>query len=92
MAAGQNEHAEELLARSPVRGAAQLRKRLQRELRRVGAAGVSVYIDGPRGVARLRFPGQECWVRLAAGEAVALLRSLPNGAGTEAALDALGRR
>jgi hypothetical protein len=77
--------------RRPVRGAAQVRKRLRRELRRVGADGVSLYIDGPRGIARLRFPPQDRWLELAPGEALDLLRSVPNGAGAQATVDALVR-
>jgi hypothetical protein len=93
MAAAHSEYAGGLMPpRRPVRGAAQVRKRLRRELRRVGADGVSLYIDGPRGIARLRFPGQDRWLELAPGEALELLRSLPNGAGAQAAVDALARR
>ena len=92
MATGHSQHAEGLMPpRRPVRGAAQVRKRLRRELRRVGADGVSLYIDGPRGIARLRFPGQDRWLELAPGEALELLRSLPNGAGAQATVDALAR-
>ena len=92
MAAGQSEHAEGLMPpRRPVRGAAQVRKRLRRELRRVGADGVSLYIDGPRGIARLRFPPQDRWLELAPAEAVDLLRSVPNGGGAQATVDALAR-
>jgi hypothetical protein len=93
MAAGQSEYAEGLMPpRRPVRGAAQVRKRLRRELRRVGADGVSLYIDGPRGIARLRFPAPDRWLELAPGEALELLGSLPNSAGAQAAVDALARR
>ena len=92
MAAGHSVHAEGLIPpRRPVQGAAQLRKRLRRELRRVGADGVSLYIDGPRGIARLRFPGQDRWLELVPGEALDLLRSRPNGAGAQATVDALAR-
>ncbi len=92
MAAGHTEHAEGLMpSRRPVRGAAQLRKRLRRELRRVGADGVSLYIDGPRGIARLRFPGRDRSLELEPGEALELLGSLPNGAGAQATVDALAR-
>ena len=49
----------------------------------------SLYIDGPRGVARLRFPGQDRWLELAPGEALQLLSSLPNRAGAQATVDAL---
>ena len=92
MATGHSEHGEGLMPpRRPVRGAAQVRKRLRRELRRVGADGVRLYIDGPRGIARLRFPRQDRWLELAPGEALDLLRSLPNGAGAQATIDALAR-
>ena len=93
MAAGHSEHAEGLMSpRRPVRGAAQVRKRLRRELRRVGAETVSLYIDGPRGIARLRFAGQDRWLELAPGEALERLRSVSNGAGAQATVDALARR
>ncbi len=92
MATGNSKHAEGLMPpRRPVRGAAQVRKRLRRELRRVGADGVSLYVDGPRGIARLRFSSQDRWLKLAPGEALDLLRSLPNGAGAQATVDALVR-
>ena len=73
----------------PVRGAAQLRKLLRRELRRVGAADASLYIDGPRGVVRVRFPNQERALHVPVSEALAVLRTLPNGAGPQVAVDAL---
>ena len=93
MARGHSEYAEGLMPpRPPVRGAAEVRKRLRRELRRVGADRVSLYIDGPRGIARLRFPRQDRWLELAPEEALELLRSLPNSAGAQAAIDALARR
>ena len=92
MATDHSEHAEDLTPpRRPVRGAAQVRKRLRHELRRVGADGVSLYIDAPRGIARLRFPRQDRSLELAPGEALDLLRSLPNGAGAQATIDALAR-
>jgi hypothetical protein len=92
MATSHSQYAEGLMPpRRPVRGAAQVRKRLRRELRRVGADGVSLYIDGPRGIARLRFPRQDRWLELAPSGTLALLRSLPNGAGVQASVDALTR-
>ena len=92
MATGHSEHAEGLMPpRRPVRGAAQARKRLRRELRRVGADDVSLYIDGPRGIVRLRFPRQDRWLELAPAEALDLLRSLPNGAGAQPTIEALAR-
>jgi hypothetical protein len=91
--AGRSEDAEGLMPpRRPVRGAAQVRKRLRRELRRVGADSGGLYIDGPRGIARLRFPGQDRWLEAAPGEALEILRSLPDGAGAQATVDALARR
>jgi hypothetical protein len=93
MTSGHSEYTEGLRPpRLQVRGAAQVRKLLRRELRRVGADGVSLYIDGPRGIARLRFPGQERWLDLAPGTAMELVRSLPNGAGAQATIDALARK
>jgi hypothetical protein len=92
MATGHSEYPEGLMPpRRPVRGSAQVRKRLRRELRRIGADGVSLYIDGPRGIARLRFPPQDRWLELAPDEALDLLRSVPNGAGAQATVDALTR-
>lgn len=92
MATGNSESAEGLMPpRRSVRGAAQVRKRLRRELRRVGADGVSLYIDGPRGIARLRFPRQDRSLELAPGEALDVLRSVPDGAGAQATVDALTR-
>jgi hypothetical protein len=78
-------------SRPPVHGAAQLRKVLRRELLRVGAAGASLYIDGPRGLVRVRFPSQERELHVPVREALALLRTLPNGAGQQAAIDALAK-
>ena len=88
--AGHRRHVEGLSSsRPPVRGAAHLRKLLRRELRRVGAADASLYIDGPRGVVRVRFPSQERYLHVPVSEALAQLRTLPNAAGAEAAVDAL---
>ncbi len=81
-----------VIPRGPVRGAAQLRKQFRGELRRIGAADVGLYIDGPRGVIRLRFPSQDGDVRVPVSEGLALLRTLPNGAGAEAAVIALRGR
>jgi hypothetical protein len=69
--------------------AAQLRKLLRRELRRVGASGLSLYVDGPRGVIRVtsRDDGRRRHA-VPTDEALALLRALPDGAGVEAALSA----
>jgi hypothetical protein len=74
-----------------VRGAAQLRKLLRRELRRVGAADASLYIDAPRGAVCVRFPSPERELHVPVSEALALLRTLPNGAGPEEAVDALAK-
>lgn len=62
---------------------------MRRELRRVGAADPSLYIDGPRGVVRVRFPRPGREAQLPVNEALALLRTLPDGAGPQAAVDAL---
>jgi len=78
-----------LVTRRPARGAAQLRKRLRGELRRVGGAGVRLYIDGPRGVVRLQFPIRDGDFRVPVSEALALLHALPSGTGTEATVAAL---
>ena len=69
--------------RRPAHNAAQWRKRLRRELQRVGASKVSLYIDGPRGIARLRFPDHAGQFSMHAGEALRLLRSVPDGAGVQ---------
>ena len=79
------------ISRQPVRGAAQLRKRLRRELRRVGATDVKLYIDGPRGSVRVRFPTQNRELHLPVSDALRLLRAVSDGAGAEAALEALVR-
>jgi hypothetical protein len=75
--------------RGRVRGAAEWRKRLRRELLRVGAANVSVYVDGRRGIAYLRFPKHADRLAPGAHDALALLRSLPDRAGVEATFSAL---
>jgi len=78
--------------RRPVHNAAQWRKRLRRELQRVGASKVRVYIDGPRGIARLRFLEEHAGqFSLPADEALRSLRSLPDGAGVEQTVDAIAR-
>src|SRR5580693_1903197 len=88
--AGHRRHVEGLSGSPPpARGAAQLRKLLRRELRRLGAADASLYIDGPRGVVRVRFPNLERELHVPVSEALALLRTLPNGAGRQVAVDAL---
>lgn len=80
------------LSRRAVRGAADWRKRLRRELLRVGAIGVSVYVDGPRGTVHVRFPQRADRITVDAHEALQLLRSLPDAAGVEATLTALSAR
>jgi hypothetical protein len=79
------------IPRRPARNAAEWRKRLRRELLRVGASNVSLYIDGPRGIARLRFPDHAVRFSVAVDEALRLLRSLPDGAGMEATVNAIAR-
>ncbi len=73
-----------------VRGAAGWRKRLRRELRRVGAADVSIYLDGRRGVAHLRFAGHGDRIDVGVSDALEELGSLPDRAGLEAVVKALG--
>ncbi len=73
-----------------VRGAADWRKRLRRELRRVGAADASIYLDGPRGVVHLRLAGHDNRIDVDVRRALEQLRSVPDRAGIEAALKALG--
>ncbi len=77
--------------RAPAHNAAQWRKRLRRELQRVGASKVSLYIDGPRGIARLRFPDHGHQFRVPADEALKSLRSLPDGAGVQQTVDVIAR-
>lgn len=73
-----------------VRGTANWRKRLRRELIRVGAANASVYVDGPRGAVHMRFPEHADRVNVDVRKAVRLLGSLPDGAGVETTLKTLG--
>jgi hypothetical protein len=81
-------------SRSPrraVHGAAGWRKRLRREFSRVRAGDVSVYVDGPRGIAHMRFPGHVERTTVDVRGALRLLGSLPDGAGPETTLKALER-
>jgi hypothetical protein len=55
----------------------------------VGASKISLYIDGPRGVAGLRFPDHAGQFSVPAEEALRLLRSVPDGAGVQQAADAI---
>lgn len=50
---------------------------------------MSLYIDGPRGTARLRASGRQASLPVA--QALASLRSLSDGAGLDAVLDALAQ-
>jgi len=75
--------------RRSAHNAAQWRKRLRRELQRVGASKVSLYIDGPSGVARLRFPDHAGQFSVPAEEALRLLRSVPDGAGIQQTVDTI---
>jgi hypothetical protein len=77
--------------RGAVHGAAGWRKRLRREFLRVAAANVSVYVDGPRGIAHMRFPGHVERTTVDVREALRLLESLPDRAGVETTLKALER-
>jgi len=81
----------DLAPRRPAHNAAQWRKRLRRELQRVGAEEVSLYIDGPRGIARLRFSDHAGRFSVSADDALRSLRSLPDGAGMERTVDAIAR-
>lgn len=72
-----------------VRGAAHWRKRLRRELLRVGAANVSVYVDGPRGIVHMRFPERGDRISMNVRQALQVLGSLPDGAGVETTLKTL---
>ncbi len=72
-----------------IHGAADWRKRLRREFRRVGVADVSVYLDGPRGKAHFRFDGHGGRIDVGLRAALSELRALPSHAGVEATLAAL---
>ena len=74
-----------------VHGAAQLRKRLRRELRRLDAAGLSLYVDGRRDTVRLAVRANHQRQLVPADEALARLSELPDGAGVQATLDGLAR-
>jgi len=76
-------------ARGPVHNAAQWRKRLQRELRRVGANEVSLYVDGPRGTVRVRFPDHAGQFVVPAEAALERLRSLTDDAGLQQTIDTM---
>ena len=92
MAVASAHHASESrLPRGAVHGAAGWRKRLRREFSRVGAGNVSVYVDGPRGIAHMRFAGHVERTTVDVREALRLLGSLPDGAGLETTLKALER-
>ena len=75
-----------------VHGAAGWRKRLRRELVRVGAADVALYVDGRRGTVRLRFADYGRQLHLGVRDALRLLRSLADGVGVEATVNALSGR
>jgi hypothetical protein len=77
--------------RRPVQNAAEWRKLLQRELRRVGANRVSLYVDGPRGTVRLRFPDHAGQFVVPADDVLELLRSLTDDAGVEQTVETLAR-
>jgi hypothetical protein len=78
-------------ARRPVQNAAQWRNRLQRELRRVGANKVSLYVDVPRGTVRLRFPGHTGQFVVPADDLLEQLRSLTDNAGVGQTVDTIAR-
>lgn len=79
------------VARRPVQNAAHWRKRLRRELRRVGANKVSLYVDGPRGTVRLRFPDHAGQFVVPADEVLEQLRSLTDDVGLEQTIDTIAR-
>jgi hypothetical protein len=82
-------HRDRMPERGAVHSAADWRKRLRRELHRVRAGAVSLYVDGPRGVVHVRFPGQSERLSVRLDEALRALRALPDGAGVHATLEAL---
>jgi hypothetical protein len=79
------------VARRPVQNAAQWRKLLQRELRRVGANKVSLYVDGPRGTVRLRFPDHAGQFVVPVDDVLEQLRSLADDVGLEQTIDTIAR-
>jgi hypothetical protein len=78
-------------AHRPVQNAAHWRKQLQRELRRVGANKVSLYVDGRRGTVRLRFPDHAGQFVVPADELLEQLRSLTDDLGVEQTIDTIAR-
>ena len=78
-------------SRRPAHNAAQWRKRLRHELARVGANEVSLYIDGPRGIVRLRFPNRAGQFSVPPDDALRSLRSLPDGAGVEQTVNTIAQ-
>jgi hypothetical protein len=61
---------------------------LPRELQRVGGINVSLYIDGRRGIVRLRFPEHAGEFSVSADSA---LKSLRSGAGLEATVNTMAQ-
>ncbi|MHB1570702.1 MAG: hypothetical protein ACYC0H_16065 [Solirubrobacteraceae bacterium] len=92
MAAANEQHPDTAQLSQAVRGAADWRKRLRRELQRAGTPNVSVYIDGQRGTVRLRFAEHREQFRIGAQDALELLRAVPDRAGVETIIRALSGR
>jgi hypothetical protein len=79
------------MAESVPRRAAALRKLLRRELVRLDAAGLGVYVHGIAATVRLTEPRTGERASAPAAAALAALRALPDRSGARAALDALAR-
>jgi hypothetical protein len=71
--------------------ATEQRKAIRRELRRLAASNLSVYLHGPAGSVRFseRNSGGRATGRT--DEVLAALHALPDGAGPGSVLDAIGR-
>jgi hypothetical protein len=79
------------MAESVPRHAAALRKILRRELVRLDAAGLGVYVHGTTAAVRLTEVRSGERASAPAAAALAALRGLPDGSGARATLDALAR-
>jgi hypothetical protein len=77
------------MAVSVPRRAVDARRLVRRELLRLQAADLSVYVHGPAATVRLTDPHTHERASAPAATALAALRALPDGAGARAALDAL---
>jgi hypothetical protein len=65
---------------------------VRRELRRLDATGLSLYVHGRRDTVRLASPATHRRQLVPADEALARLSALPDRAGVRATLDGLARK